>query len=109
MQRYGNSQLPVASHGTAEALTDIVGSIQERSLLDRVFKNPDALNGDIAVAMRPPLAAVDARASLDEVLADLSGPSAAVVVGIGGKPAAILTRSDLLDFLAHCRTQADLT
>ena len=108
MQRYGISQLPVVRHGTAESLTDIVGSIQERSLLDRVFKNPDALNEDIAVAMQPPLAAVDVRASLDEVFADLSGPSAAVVVGIAGRPAAILTRSDLLEFLAHRRTHVDL-
>jgi cystathionine beta-synthase len=109
MQRYGISQLPVVRHGTAEALTDIVGSIQERSLLDRVFKNPDALNEDIAVGMQSPLAAVDVRASLDEVFADLSGPSAAVVVGVAGKPAAILTRSDLLEFLAHRRTHIDLT
>ena len=81
MQRYSISQLPVVRHGTAESLTDIVGSIQERSLLDRVFKNADALNEDIAVAMQPPLATVDVRASLDEVFADLSGPNAAVVVG----------------------------
>ena len=107
MQRYSISQLPVVRHGTAEALTDIVGSIQERSLLDRVFKNPDALNEDIAVAMQPPLAAVDVRASLDDVFADLSGPNAAVVVGIAGKPAAILTRSDLLEFLSHRRTHVD--
>jgi cystathionine beta-synthase len=105
MHRYGISQLPVVRHEPAEALTDIVGSIQERSLLDRVFKNPDALNDDIAVAMQPPLATVDVRASLDQVFADLSGPSAAVVVGAGGRPAAILTRSDLLEFLAHQRME----
>jgi cystathionine beta-synthase len=105
MHRYGISQLPVVRHEAAEALTDIVGSIQERSLLDRVFKNPDALNDDIAVAMQPPLATVDIRASLDEVFADLSGPNAAVVVGSNGRPAAILTRSDLLEFLAHQRTE----
>jgi cystathionine beta-synthase len=105
MHRYGISQLPVVRHEPAEALTDIVGSIQERSLLDRVFKNPDALNDDIAVAMQPPLATVDVRASLDEVFADLSGPNAAVVVGSNGRPAAILTRSDLLEFLAHQRTE----
>ena len=109
MQRYGISQLPVVRHGTAESVTDIVGSIQERSLLDRVFKNPDALNEDIAVGMQPPLAAVDVRASLDEVFADLSGPSAAVVVGIGGRPAAILTRSDLLEYLSHRRSRVDRT
>jgi cystathionine beta-synthase len=107
IQRFGISQLPVVRHGTAEALTDIVGSIQERSLLDRVFKNPDALNEDIAVAMQPPLAAVDVKASLDDVFASLSGPSAAVVVGAAGRPVAILTRSDLLEFLAHRRTHLD--
>jgi cystathionine beta-synthase len=107
MQRYGISQLPVVRHDPADSLADIVGSIQERSLLDRVFKNGDALNEDVAVAMQPPLAAVDVTASLDDVFADLSGPSAAVVVATAGRPAAILTRSDLLDFLAHRRTQVE--
>ncbi len=105
MQRYGISQLPVVRHEPAEALTDVIGSIQERSLLDLVFRNADALNEDVAVAMQPPLAAVDVRASLDEVFADLSGPSAAVLVAAAGKPTAILTRSDLLEFLAYERMQ----
>jgi cystathionine beta-synthase len=107
MQRYSISQLPVVRHELAELLTDIVGSLHERGLLDRVFKNPDALNEDIAVAMQPPLATVDAHASLDDVFADLSGPASAVVVGIAGRPAAILTRSDLLEYLAYRRTQVD--
>jgi cystathionine beta-synthase len=107
MQRYGISQLPVVRHVPAEALTDIVGSIQERSLLDLVFRNPDALNEDVAVAMQPPLATVDIGASLDEVFADLSGSSTAVLVGAGGRPAAILTRADLLEFLAQSRTRVD--
>ena len=71
-----------------------------------MFKNPDALNDDVAVAMQPPLATVDARDSLDDVFTDLSGANAAVLVGDGGRPAAILTRSDLLEFfLAHRRTE----
>ena len=107
MQRYSISQLPVVRHEPVESLTDIVGSLHERGLLDRVFKNPDALNEDIAVAMQPPLATVDAHASLDDVFADLSGPAAAVVVGLAGRPAAILTRSDLLEYLAYRRTQVD--
>jgi len=57
--------------------------------------------------MQPPLASVDVRDSLDDVFADLSGSSAAVVVGVAGVPAAILTRSDLLEYLAHRRTQVD--
>jgi cystathionine beta-synthase len=107
MQRYGISQLPVVRHEPAEELTDIVGSIQERSLLDRVFRNPDALNDDVAVAMQPPLATVDAGASVDEVFAELTGSGGAVVVGRAGRPVAILTRSDLLEFLAAQRTQVE--
>ncbi len=107
MQQYGISQLPVVRSDPAESLADVIGSIQERALLDRVFKNPDALNDDVAVAMQPPLSAVDVTASLDDVFADLSGPSAAVVVGVAGRPTAILTRSDLLEFLADQRTRVD--
>ena len=107
MQRYGISQLPVVRHEPADELTDIVGSIQERSLLDRVFRDPDALNDDVAVAMQPPLAAVDAGASVDEVFTELSGSGGAVVVGRAGKPVGILTRSDLLEFLAARRTHVD--
>jgi cystathionine beta-synthase len=101
MQRYSISQLPVVRDGSTESLADVVGSLQERGVLDRVFKNPDALNEDVAVAMQPPLAAVDVTDSLDQVFADLSGPNAAVVVASAGRPVAILTRSDLLEYLAH--------
>ena len=77
MQRYGISQLPVVRNEPVDSLADVVGSLQERGLLERVFRNADALNEDVAVAMRPPLPAVDADASLDEVYAGLSGPNAA--------------------------------
>jgi predicted transcriptional regulator len=53
--------------------------------------------------MQPPLAAVEASATLDEVFATLTGGGSAVVVAREGKPVGVLTRSDLLDFLAHSR------
>jgi len=107
LQRYGISQLPVVRARPADALTDIVGSLQERSLLDRVFRNPDALNEDVAIAMQPPLAAVDAAASIDDVFQELTGTGGAVLVGQAGRPVAIVTRSDLLEFLAAQRTQVE--
>ena len=109
MRRYAISQLPVVRGESVDSLADVVGSLQERELLERVFLNADALNEAVAVVMQPPLRAVDADASVNEVYEGLSGGSGAVVVGIAGKPAAILTRSDLLDFLAHRRTHVDLT
>jgi cystathionine beta-synthase len=101
MQEYSISQLPVVRNGEPESLADVIGSLQDRDLLDRVFKNPDALHEDVAAAMQPPLAAVDEGASLDEVFASLTGRTNAVVVAREGRPVGVLTRADLLDYLAH--------
>jgi cystathionine beta-synthase len=109
MQRYGISQVPVVREEPIDSLADIVGSLQERGLLDRVFKNADFLNEEVAVAMQPPLPAVDADASLDQVYEGLSGGTGAVVVASAGRPTGILTRSDLLEFLAAQRSQVDST
>jgi cystathionine beta-synthase len=103
MQQYSISQLPVVRNGGLDSLADVIGSLQDRDLLDRVFKNPDALHEDVAAAMQPPLAAVDVHDSLDEVFATLSGRTNAVVVAQAGKPVGVLTRADLLDYLAHNR------
>src|SRR4029078_13300910 len=64
-QQYSISQLPVMRHDSSGSLADVVGSLQERGLLDLVFRNPDALNDEVAAAMQPPLAAVDAEAEGD--------------------------------------------
>jgi cystathionine beta-synthase len=103
MQRYSISQLPVIRHEPADSLADIVGSLQERGLLERIFKNPDALNEEVAAAMQPPLAAVDADETVDTVFSAMTNGSPAVVVAMDGKPSGMLTRSDLLEYLAHHR------
>jgi cystathionine beta-synthase len=103
MQRYGISQIPVVRDGKFESLADVIGSLQDRDLLDRVFKNPDALHEDVANAMQPPLATIDAQSSLTDVFATLTGRTNAVVVARDGRPVGVLTRSDLLEYLAHNR------
>jgi cystathionine beta-synthase len=103
MQRYGISQLPVVRDGACESLADVVGSLQDRALLERVFTHPDVLHEDVATAMQPPLAAVETSATLDEVFATLTGGTNAVVVAKDGRPVGVLTRSDLLEFLARRR------
>jgi cystathionine beta-synthase len=103
MQRYSISQLPVVRHEPVDSLADIVGSLQERGLLERIFKNPDALNEEVAAAMQPPLAAVDADETVDTVFSAMTNGSPAVVVASNGQPAGMLTRSDLLEYIAHHR------
>ena len=103
MQQYSVSQLVVVRNGSLESLTDVIGSLQDRALLERVFRNPDALHEDVATAMQPPLAAVDTTQSLDEVFESLTSRGNAVVVAQDGRPVGVLTRSDLLEYLAHTR------
>ena len=101
MQRYGISQIPVVRHEEVESLADLVGSIRERGLFERVFRSPESLGDEVAAAMEPPLPAVDFGESVDTVFADLSAGNPAVVVGRGGKPVGVLSRADLLEYLAH--------
>jgi cystathionine beta-synthase len=95
MQRYGISQIPVVRNGDEPtSLADVVGSIRESGLLDRVFRDQNALSEDIAAAMEPPLPAVEIGASVDTVFADLSAGNPAVVVASGGRPVGVRTRAD---------------
>lgn len=107
MQRYGISQLPVVRQEPPASITDVIGSLQERGLLERVVRNPDALNDEVAVAMQPPFGTADVRDSLDRVFQDLTGRREAVLVARGVDPVAIITRSDLLEFLAARRLQVE--
>lgn len=105
MQRYGISQLPVVRQEPPASITDVIGALQERGLLERVVRNPDALSDDVAVAMEPPFGTADVTDSLERVLQDLTGRREAVLVARGVDPVAIITRSDLLEFLAARRLQ----
>jgi cystathionine beta-synthase len=100
-QSFGISQLPVASGPQAESIADIIGSIRERSLLDRLFRDPGSVEREVAEVMDPPLPVLDSAAGVEAMFLDLSRGAEAVVVVDGANPAGVLTRADLLDFLAH--------
>jgi cystathionine beta-synthase len=99
LQQYGISQAPVARDETGD-VTALVGSIRERALLDRVFRDPDALQSDVAEVMGPPLPLVEGDDPVEVAFEHLQS-APAVVVTQGGRALGVLTRSDLLEFLAH--------
>ena len=101
LQQFGISQVPVAKNGEPRDLSEIVGSISERSLLDKVFRDRDAIEKDVVEFMDGPLPVVQAASGLDEMFADLSRGAEAIVVADGDKPVGVLSRADLLEFLAH--------
>jgi len=99
LQEYGISQAPVVREPSAD-VAQVVGSIQERALLDRIFRDPDALQADVAEVMGPPIPMVEAHDPVEIAFGELQrGP--AVLVSEAGRALGVLTRSDLLEFLAH--------
>jgi cystathionine beta-synthase len=101
LQEYGISQVPVARSDKPEDISEIVGSIQERSLLDKVFRDRGAIERDVAEVMEGPLPIVQSSAGVEEMFTDLSRGAEAIVVAEGSTPLGVLTRADLLEFLAH--------
>jgi cystathionine beta-synthase len=102
LQTFGISQLPVSQEADGDDVAGLVGSISEKGLLDRAYRDPSVVDRTVGEVMDPPLPLVEATASLDEAFALLSGASALVVVR-GGRPVGVTTKLDLLEYLAHHR------
>jgi cystathionine beta-synthase len=101
LQTYGISQLPVSEDAEGDAIKGLVGSISEKGLLDRAFRDPSVVDRTVGEVMDPPLPLVDANATLDEAFALLSGGANALVVIRRDRPAGVVTKLDLLEYLAH--------
>jgi cystathionine beta-synthase len=99
MREYDVSQLPVVKAEPPLAFAEVVGSVRERTLLDKVFQDPTLVDRTVADVMDPPLPGVGAGEPIDVAVAALEGVPAVLVVD-AGHPVGIVTRSDLLDFLA---------
>ena len=98
---YGISQVPVARSDKPEDISEIVGSIQDRTLLEKVLRDRDALVREVAAVMDAPLPVVQTSAGVEEMFSDLSRGAEAIVVAEGSKPVGVLSRADLLEYLAH--------
>jgi cystathionine beta-synthase len=99
LQEYSISQAPVVREDAMD-VAQFVGGVSENALLDRIFRDPDALGADVAEVMGPPLGLVEFDAPIELAFESLQhGP--AVLVVKAGQALGVLTRSDLLEFLAH--------
>jgi cystathionine beta-synthase len=101
LQEYGISQLPVSQQPDGDAIEGLVGSITEKGLLDRAFRDPATVERTVGEVMDRPLPVVDVGASLDEAFALLSGDASAVIATRGGRPVGVVTKLDVLEYLAH--------
>jgi cystathionine beta-synthase len=101
LQEYGISQLPVSEHPDGDAIEGFVGSITEKGLLDRAFRDPTIVERTVGEMMDAPLPFVDVSASLDQAFGLLSGGSSAVIATRADRPVGVVTKLDVLEYLAH--------
>jgi cystathionine beta-synthase len=100
LREYGVSQVPVVRAEPPLMSAEVVGSVVERELLDALFSGKAALSDALEKHMSPPLPMVGGGEPVASAMKALESAGAAVVL-IDGKPAGVLTRQDLLGFLAH--------
>jgi cystathionine beta-synthase len=99
MRRYDISQMPVLSAEPPVVMGEVVGSIDERSLVDALFHGDAQPTDALAAYVRPPMPLIgmnDSISAAREALADVD----ALLVTSDGRPAAVVTRHDLLAFLS---------
>jgi cystathionine beta-synthase len=101
MQEYGISQMPVAEGEEIEHISQIVGSITERTLLDRVYRDPSLVESALGAAMDRPFPVIDASADVDDAFEQLLDGAEALVVAESERPVGVVTKLDLLEFAAH--------
>ncbi len=99
LREYGVSQMPVVRAEPPVMTAEIVGAVHDRDLLDALFTGRAHLHDRLAEHMAPPLPLVDAGEPVQAAMAALEKADAAVVVA-DGRPAGVLTRQDVLAFLA---------
>ena len=99
LQEYGVSQMPVVKAEPPLALAEVVGTVTDRDLLERLVADPTAVDTPVEAVMGPPLPMIGSGEPIDLAAARLADGAAVLVID-GGHPTGIVTRSDLLEFLS---------
>ncbi|HEU5472018.1 MAG TPA: cystathionine beta-synthase [Actinophytocola sp.] len=99
LREFGVSQMPVVSAEPPVMAAEVVGAVNERDLLDALFTGKAALADRVDKHMSPPLPTIGAGEQITVAMNALSAADGAMVL-VDGKPAGVVTRQDLLGFLA---------
>jgi len=99
LREYAVSQMPVVKAEPPVTAGEVVGSVVEKELLDLLFSGQAHLADPLERHMSAPLPIVGSGEPVSAAIAALEKTDA-LLVHDEGKPAGVLTRQDLLSFLA---------
>ncbi|SFB63721.1 cystathionine beta-synthase [Amycolatopsis marina] len=99
LREFGVSQMPVVSAEPPVMAAEVVGAVNERDLLEALFTGKAELADRLDLHMSPPLPTIGAGEQVSSAMKALTTADGALVLE-DGKPAGVVTRQDLLAFLA---------
>lgn len=99
LREYGVSQMPVVRAEPPVVAAEVAGSVSERKLLDALFSGDAKMVDPVGMHMDEPLPTVGASEPVSEAVARLEKADA-LLVQEDGKPIGVVTRQDLLGYLA---------
>jgi cystathionine beta-synthase len=99
LREYNVSQLPVMKEEPPVMVAELVGSVVERDLLDALLAGRASPKDPVGDHMSPPLPMVGSGEPVSRAVAALEKAGAAVVL-VDGRPEGMITRQDVLAFLA---------
>ncbi|HJQ48543.1 MAG TPA: cystathionine beta-synthase [Amycolatopsis sp.] len=102
LSEFNVSQMPVVSAEPPVMAAEVVGAVNERDLLEALFTGKANLADRLEKHMSPPLPTIGASEQVSVAMTALTAADGALVL-LDGKPAGVVTRHDLLGFLAGRR------
>jgi cystathionine beta-synthase len=102
LREYGVSQMPVVRAEPPVMAAEVAGSVSERALLDALFAGTAKLADQVEAHMSAPLPEIGATEGVQEAIGALESADA-LLVQEDGRPVGVLTRADLLTFIAAFR------
>ena len=105
LREYGVSQLPVVRAEPPVTAGEVVGSVEEKTLLDALFAGRANLADRVERHMSPPLPIIGSGEPVSAAVTAL-GTADALLVHEEGKPAGVVTRQDVLGHLASMSSAA---
>jgi cystathionine beta-synthase len=100
LHEYGVSQMPVVRAEPPIVAAEVAGSVSDRTLLDALFAGKARLTDAVEQHMSEPLPTIGSSEPARDAV-ELLEKADAVLVHEEGKPVGVLTRQDLLAFLAR--------
>lgn len=99
LREFGVSQMPVVNAEPPVMAAEVAGAVNERDLLDGLFAGKANLADRVEEHMSPPLPTLGAGEEISSTIARMANADGAMVL-IDGQPAGVVTRQDVLGFIA---------